>query len=362
MGPRVLVVGSAIVGSVLASWWNPSADGTVFTPIAGTDYEAPSNKGVANGYAGLDGAGLVPVANLPGLPAAWGSITGVLSAQTDLQTALDGKEASGAFSGIGACAANQWASTLNDTAAPSCTQPGFGNLSGTATIGQGGTGQTSATAAFDALDPLTSAGDILTHNGTNSARLAKGTANQVLAMNAGATAVEWQTPGAGAGIVSAIKLTSNATANATTTGVEITGLNKTLTAGTYSAKYVIVYQSAATTTGVSFGVNYTGTATTFVCNMDFAGTGTSASTGAATQVASGATGNVGERFATRSESTTAPDLGATVSVDALNSNMLAIVECLLITSNGGDLELWHASEVAASSQVMAGTALILTTL
>jgi hypothetical protein len=67
---------------------------------------------------------------------AWGDITGTLSAQTDLQNALNGKEASGAFSGVGVCGANQWASTLNDGAAPTCTQPAFSNLSGSATDAQ----------------------------------------------------------------------------------------------------------------------------------------------------------------------------------------------------------------------------------
>jgi hypothetical protein len=38
------------------------------------------------------------------------------------------------------------------------------------------------------------AGDVLYHNGTVFVRLAKGTAGQVLTMNAGATAPEWQTP------------------------------------------------------------------------------------------------------------------------------------------------------------------------
>ena len=59
--------------------------------------EDEANKGAINGYAGLDGAGLVPVAQLPGLPAAWGTITGVLSAQTDLQSALDAKLASASY-------------------------------------------------------------------------------------------------------------------------------------------------------------------------------------------------------------------------------------------------------------------------
>ncbi len=38
--------------------------------------------------------------------------------------------------GPGACAANQWATTLNEDAAPTCLQPGFSNLSGSATDAQ----------------------------------------------------------------------------------------------------------------------------------------------------------------------------------------------------------------------------------
>lgn len=120
-----------------------------------TGYQKESERAVASGYPSLDSNTRVPVAQLgsgtadatkflrgdqtwaaPTAAAAWGSITGTLSAQTDLQTALDAKEASGAFSGVGACAANQWASTLNDGASATCTQPGFSNLSGAATDAQ----------------------------------------------------------------------------------------------------------------------------------------------------------------------------------------------------------------------------------
>lgn len=58
-------------------------------------------------------------------------------------------------------------------------------------IARGGTGQTTATAAFNALDPLTTQGDVLYHNGTDSVRLAKGTGLQLFRMNSGATAPEW---------------------------------------------------------------------------------------------------------------------------------------------------------------------------
>lgn len=65
-------------------------------------------------------------------------------------------------------------------------------LSGTVAIGSGGTGQTTASAAFGALSPLTTAGDLLYYT-TANARLPKGTSLQLLRMNAGATAPEWFT-------------------------------------------------------------------------------------------------------------------------------------------------------------------------
>lgn len=58
-----------------------------------TNAQPLSAKGQANGYASLDGAGLVPTAQIPSLPAiaVWGTVIGTLSNQTDLQTALDAK-------------------------------------------------------------------------------------------------------------------------------------------------------------------------------------------------------------------------------------------------------------------------------
>ena len=47
----------------------------------------------------------------------------------------DGELASN-YSGVGACAANTWASTLNDNAAPTCTQPAFTDISGSVTDAQ----------------------------------------------------------------------------------------------------------------------------------------------------------------------------------------------------------------------------------
>ncbi len=68
-------------------------------------------------------------------------------------------------------------------------------LSSAVGIAKGGTGQTTATAAFDALAPTTTAGDTIYHNGSDNIRLAKGTAGQVYKMNAAATAPEWADEG-----------------------------------------------------------------------------------------------------------------------------------------------------------------------
>ena len=52
-----------------------------------------ASKGSPNGYAALDGNGLVPVAQLPANSAtAWGGITGSLAAQTDIVAAFAGKQ------------------------------------------------------------------------------------------------------------------------------------------------------------------------------------------------------------------------------------------------------------------------------
>jgi hypothetical protein len=61
------------------------------------NYQLVSEKGQANGYAGLGSDGRVPAAQLPASSggSAWGGITGTLSDQTDLQTALNGKAVSG---------------------------------------------------------------------------------------------------------------------------------------------------------------------------------------------------------------------------------------------------------------------------
>ena len=58
-------------------------------------------------------------------------------------------------------------------------------------IADGGTGAGDKTSAFDNLSPLTAAGDILTHDGTNNVHLNIGSAGQVLRVNSTASGVIW---------------------------------------------------------------------------------------------------------------------------------------------------------------------------
>jgi len=84
-------------------------------------------------------------------------------------------------------------------------------------IAKGGTGQGTATAAFDALSPVTTQGDTIYRDASNNVRLAKGTANQLLAMNSGATAPEWQD----APSSDSITVTAAPTSDTTASGVKI---------------------------------------------------------------------------------------------------------------------------------------------
>ena len=110
------------------------------------------------------------------------------------------------------------------------------HVSGTLPIASGGTGQTTASAAFNALSPITSTGDLIIGNGTNSAtRLAIGTNGYILTSN-GTTASWAAAPATGLTITST---STNAnyylgTANATsgTATVEYVNSSFTMNPGT----------------------------------------------------------------------------------------------------------------------------------
>lgn len=147
-------------------------------------------------------------------------------------------------------------------------------------------------------------------------------------------------------------------ANPTTTPTELTGLSvANVQPGVYVFNYYVLYQSAATTTGVRFDVNFTGTVTKFAWNQMWVDVSATAATAAADQDAVLSTGSVYGAFASRAKGTAGR--GTTISVDTANADMLMRIEGIMIVTVAGDLELWHGSEVAAASTVLAGSSLIL---
>jgi hypothetical protein len=204
-------------------------------------------------------------------------------------------------------------------------------------------------------------GDIIAATAADTvARLGVGTNGQVLsADSAQSSGLAWVTPSSGNDSRILITgLASDASSNSTTTGVKITGLDTTVGIGRWIFKYVIRYQSAAATTGVSFGVNHTGTTTAFVADARYLSSLQTGSTTSADQTTATGVPNLESVYGTRTKTTTAPDLGATVDVDTANADMMTIVEGFVVVTASGNLELWHASEVAAASTVKEGSGLI----
>ena len=79
---------------------------------------------------------------------------------------------------------------------PATATSGAITVAGTLAIGSGGTGQTTAGAAFNALSPITTTGDLILGNGTNSAtRLGIGANGYLLTSNG--TTASWQAAPAG---------------------------------------------------------------------------------------------------------------------------------------------------------------------
>ena len=102
------------------------------------------------------------------------------------------------------------------------------NVTGTVAIANGGTGQTSQTAAFDALAPTTTKGDLIAHDGTDNIRLAVGTNGYVLtADSTAASGVAWAAAGGGGATIS----------NDTTTATSVYPLFAAATSGTASTIY-----------------------------------------------------------------------------------------------------------------------------
>jgi len=182
--------------------------------------------------------------------------------------------------------------------ATTSSAPSWGQVSLTAGVtgilppANGGTGQVTAAAAFNALSPITTTGDLIIGNGTNSAtRLAIGANGYVLTSN-GTTATWAASTG---GVTSFSAGTTGFTPNTTTTGaVTLAGTLATTNGGTglttfTAANNAIYSTSSSALTAGTLPVAAGGTgSTSLTANNVLLGNGTSA----LQVVAPGTNGNV----------------------------------------------------------------------
>jgi hypothetical protein len=183
---------AALAASAIVVGGGAGAAPSTITTGTGVVTALGVNTGSAGAFVVNGGALGTPssgtLTNATGLPIS----TGVSGLGTSVATALAvavGSAGSIVVNG-GALGTPSSGTLTNATGLPLTT-----GVTGTLPIGNGGTGQTTASAAFNALSPITTTGDLIIGNGTNSAtRLGIGTSTYVLTSNG--TTATWAAPAA----------------------------------------------------------------------------------------------------------------------------------------------------------------------
>jgi hypothetical protein len=211
--------------------------------LSSTDWNTFNNKGSgtvtsvavasSNGFAGSSSGGATPTLTLST------SITGLLKGNgTAMSAATAGTDYSAGTSALatGILKSTTTTGALSIAVAadfPTLNQNTSGtasNVTGTVAIANGGTGQTSQTAAFDALSPATTKGDLIVSNGTDNVRLAVGTNAYVLtADSTTAAGVKWAAAAGGGSNITAQGMWENALT--ISTNYTITSGNSAMSAG-----------------------------------------------------------------------------------------------------------------------------------
>lgn len=249
----------------------------------------------------------------------WGGITGTLSSQTDLQTALDGKQAAGSYAtaaqGTKADSALQPAGDGSALTGLTKTQVGLGNVDNTSDASKPISSATQA--ALDGKQAtLVSATNIKTINGTS-------------VLGSGDLVVS----GGGGG--PSYVVTTQDTINGTTAYADIVGLSFAVSANTrYRVSCLIPYDAASTTNGI--GISWTGPASP-VLTRGRMGAALSASTLGGTTIV----GN---------------DTGSFITGSAATTNNLAVFEGIWSNgANAGTVQMRVRAESAATNAMIVRT-------
>ena len=212
-----LTTGRTISISGDLTYTSPSFDGSANVTAAGTLATVNANVGsFTNASITVNGKGLITAASSGTAPVT--SVTGtspvvssggatpaisLASGYGDTQNPYASKTANFFLAAPNGSAGVPTFRAIVAADVPTLNQNTTGtasNVTGVVAIANGGTGQTTASAAFNALSPVTTTGDLIIGNGTNSStRLPIGANNYVLTSN-GTTAVWAVASGSGATI------------------------------------------------------------------------------------------------------------------------------------------------------------------
>lgn len=144
------------------------------------------------------------------------------------------------------------------------------------------------------------------------------------------------------------KLSADASANSSTAFSSVM-VTTNLAAGDYLFEYVVRFQSSSVDAGVKFKVDFSGAATGAVIGMEVQSKDSVLTTGASNPAA-----RIMENYIVNAFGGV---LGPTYSVESANTDYLTVIKGRFTVTTSGNLSLSHASEVAASTIVKAGTLL-----
>lgn len=161
---------------------------TIGTGLSGTSYNGSSAVTITNtGVLSLTGT-----ASQVTVSASTGSITISLPATINVDTSGNAATVTNGVYTTGSYADPTWITSLAGSKITGNISGNAANVTGTVAIANGGTGQTTKVAAFDALSPTTTKGDLIVSDGTDNVRLPVGADNYVLTADSTQTSgVKW---------------------------------------------------------------------------------------------------------------------------------------------------------------------------
>jgi hypothetical protein len=219
----IAISGSAVTGNISGSAGSVANALTIGTGLGGTSYDGSAAVTITNtGVTSLTGT-----ASQVTVSGSTGSVTLSLPSPINVDTSGNAGSVTNGVYTNGSYVDPTWIASLSGSKITGNIPGNAANVVGVVAIANGGTGQTTANPAFNALAPTTTKGDLIVNNGTANVRQAVGTDAYVLtADSTTASGVKWAAATGGLTI-----------SNDTTTATNLYPTFAAATAGTMSTIY-----------------------------------------------------------------------------------------------------------------------------